>query len=108
MKRSDFRRTERKGRRVSAKHFIVYARKNPFDSSRLGLTVSRKVGNAVVRNRYKRRVREIFRRNKADIARGYDYVVIVRRPRDEKEPAFATLCDELLQLFEKATRTKDP
>lgn len=84
----------------------MYARKNPFDLSRLGLTLSRKVGNAVTRNRYKRRLREIFRTNKTEIPHAYDYVVIVRRPRDEKEPEFVDLQNELLRLFDEATRPK--
>ena len=49
------------------------------DRSRLGLTVSRKVGNAVVRNRVKRRIREWFRRDGRQLAHGFDVVVIARQ-----------------------------
>jgi ribonuclease P protein component len=48
------------------------------DVSRLGVTVSRKVGNAVVRNRVKRRIREWFRRDRSSIGPGFDILVIAR------------------------------
>lgn len=99
--RAEFKRTERRGRRVSGRHFVVYARANSLDWSRLGITVTRKVGTATRRNRWKRRVREIFRRNKAEVPRGYDFVVIVRRSAPA-ESEFGALRQELLSLCERA------
>ena len=50
------------------------------EARRLGVTVSRRVGGAVVRNRLKRRIREWFRRNRTNLVPGTDVVVIARRP----------------------------
>lgn len=97
LKRVDFRRTERKGHRRGGKFLVVIARRNEFDFSRLGITVTRKVGNAVTRNRWKRRLRDIFRRNKRQMPCGWDLVVIVRRENTE-HPSFDALQREFLAL----------
>ena len=55
-----------------------YCRKNRAGRSRIGYTVSNKVGHAVVRNRIRRRLREIYRLHERQIARGYDLVVVSR------------------------------
>jgi ribonuclease P protein component len=51
----------RKGRRIALPHFVIYYSIREHDSSRLGITVSRKVGNAVIRNHCKRQLKEFFR-----------------------------------------------
>jgi len=59
---AEFRYLQRYGARVEASHFVLYAGRFPGgEKSRLGVTVSRRVGGAVVRNRIKRRVRETYR-----------------------------------------------
>ena len=78
----------------------------------MGITVSRKVGNAVARNRWKRRIREIFRRNKADWPVGYDFVVIVRSRKAKggikpAEPAFEAIKTELIELVNESVTTED-
>ncbi len=79
----DFRRIGREGRRFASQHFVLLvgepARRPSSDrgGSRLGLTASRRVGNAVARNRIKRQVREWFRKSK--ISAGREWVVIARR-----------------------------
>lgn len=80
---------------------MVYGAPNDLDWARVGLTVSRKVGNASRRNRWKRRLREIFRRNKADVPRSFDYVVIVKKSADQ-DPEFDVLQTELLSLMREA------
>lgn len=58
--------------------WAVRDRQEESGTTRIGITVSRKVGNAVVRNRIKRRVREWYRWNRDDLGRGLDIVVIAR------------------------------
>lgn len=66
-------------------------------ATRLGITASRKVGGAVVRNRLKRLVREFFRRHYGDLQRSLDIVVIVRTPR--KKLAYADVERELGRIL---------
>lgn len=68
-----------KGRKSVGAHFICYLAADPVPEPRLGLAVSRKVGNAVARNRVKRRIRDFFRRRRAGMAAG-THVVVVARP----------------------------
>jgi len=78
---AEFLRLQRTGVRFSGPHFVVYAGslENEPERSRLGVTVSRRVGIAVVRNRVKRRVRECFRKElRAQIPAGTSMVVIAR------------------------------
>lgn len=75
---------QQRGRRVAARYVTLVGRPNDRGADRLGIIASRKVGSAVIRNRAKRRVREIFRQTEPDRAvaagrRPFDVVVIVRR-----------------------------
>jgi len=84
-KRPDFKRIQSQGRRVYTAHFVllIHARppgKSGAECSRLGVTVSRRVGSAVVRNRAKRLVREAFRATRDLWDDDLDLVVIVRKP----------------------------
>jgi ribonuclease P protein component len=68
-----------RGRRYSSRAFVLLvASQEPSARARLGVTASRRVGNAVVRNRVKRRIREWFRRDGQVLLRGRDLVVIAR------------------------------
>ena len=72
---SDYKALYKYGRKIYSKRFILFSRANAIGHSRLGITVSRKIGNAVVRNRIKRLFREIFRRSLREIPNQYDIVV---------------------------------
>ena len=74
----DFRRIYRKGRSAVSGGVVVYCLPNKQGKSRLGLTVSTKVGKAVVRNRVRRRLRELYRLHKAELLPGYDLIVVAR------------------------------
>jgi len=83
-KRSDFNRMQREARRVTTRHYVLLVaardpRRDSLDGpSRLGLIVTRKVGNAVARNRIKRVCRECFRRWPGLLPGGIDLVVVAR------------------------------
>jgi ribonuclease P protein component len=79
---------------------VVYVAPNELPHPRLGLVVSRKVGPAVTRNLWKRRLREVFRLNKNDLPLSVDLLVL---PRRGAEPDFDRLMESLPRL---ATRAK--
>ena len=81
-KRLEFEAAQTGGRRATTAHFVflLYARTETDSPARLGIVASRKIGNAVVRNRAKRLVREAFRASRDLFSAGTDVVVIVRRP----------------------------
>jgi ribonuclease P protein component len=81
-KRAEFERIQREGERVNTRRFVLILSRQLEGTfpSRLGVTASRRVGNAVVRNRAKRVVREAFRATGDLFREGIDLVVIVRAP----------------------------
>src|SRR5207253_5924874 len=98
---ADFRRVYERRRSASDAWLIVYACENGLSHLRLGLSVSRKVGGAVQRNRLRRLYREAFRLTKHDMPVGLDLVVI---PRKAEEPAFAELKRSLPRLVQQVAR----
>jgi ribonuclease P protein component len=103
--REEFLAVRGDGNRASNERCVVYARPNGRPHSRLGITASTDVGPATVRNWWKRRIREVFRRNKTDYPTGFDYVVIVR-PSAETG-AFSEIADALIELFGDAATRND-
>lgn len=81
-KRPEYQDIAARGARVATLHFVLLAAPQPGTPrpSRLGVTASRRVGNAVVRNRMKRLVREAFRQSSGLVPAGHDLVVICRQP----------------------------
>ena len=79
---------------------VLYARKNRTGTNRVGITVSKKLGKAVVRNRVRRRIREAYRLNEERFLPGWD-IVIVARSR-AVEVSFQKLNQSLLSLSEQA------
>jgi ribonuclease P protein component len=73
--RTDYTRCYRHGQRLRTRYFTVYAHDRGGCTTRLGLAVGKAVGIAVVRNRVKRRLRELFRCRKTLVPRGYDLFV---------------------------------
>ena len=78
MQNSDFRRIYRRGRSAVSGGVVVYCLKNRQGMSRLGVTVSTKLGHAVVRNRVRRRFRELYRLHRADMLPGWDIIMVGR------------------------------
>ena len=78
-KRYEFRRVQLSGRRIHTPHFLIVVQPNALDNTRLGITVTKKVGTAVQRNRIKRVVREVYRRNRTLFPASHDVVFIAKR-----------------------------
>ena len=78
-KNKEFQRIFKKGKSFANRQSIVYILKSDQPEFRLGLSVSKKVGNAVTRNRIKRFIRQAFLENHADLMQNADYVIIARQ-----------------------------
>jgi len=76
--RAELREVYTKGRKVQAKFFTAFVMDNSLGRTRLGITATRKMGKAVKRNRARRLVREVFRKNKSRIPSSLDIVVNVK------------------------------
>jgi ribonuclease P protein component len=87
--RADFTRCYRHGRRLQMRYFVIHAYRRGQGVTRLGLAVGKAVGTAVVRNRVKRRLRELFRCQKALLPEGYD--LFVRALPDSASAPYAEL-----------------
>ena len=77
-KNRDFQTVYKKGRSLANSYLVMYVLKNETMRNRLGISVSKKVGNSVVRHHLTRLVRESYRLSEEHFQRGYDIVVIVR------------------------------
>jgi ribonuclease P protein component len=96
LKRSeDFRQLYDSGQRAGDQHLLIFAALNQLPWCRIGLSVSKKHGNAVCRNRRKRLLREAFRLTQHQLPAGLDLVLI---PRIESEPSLIHYHDSLLTL----------
>jgi len=105
LKRSEFIALSKLGRKVQNTDFIAYFLPGQHDQSRLGITVTKKVGQAVERNRIKRLVREFFRLNRRCLSGRWDINVIAKRQSAgiTSEKAFRSLQN----LFDRISRYDD-
>jgi ribonuclease P protein component len=76
-RRAEFQQIYERGRRIRGRYSTLFIQPNGLTVGRLGIAATRKLGGAVERNRAKRLIREVFRRNK--IAPGFDVVVVPKR-----------------------------
>ncbi len=100
-RQADFDRIYRRNVYAADDTLVVQGCESGTTSSRLGLSVSRRVGNAVVRNRWKRRIREAFRQQQAVLPAGLDLVV---RPRRGAKLSFEAIKRSLPQLAQRIDR----
>ncbi len=102
MRRAEFDAVYREGRRRSSATFVIFTRRNSLSKDRFGMSVKKALGNAVVRNRIRRRVREILRLHREEIALGWD--VVIHPSRAAATLQFAKLEAELLSLLPRQKR----
>jgi ribonuclease P protein component len=95
--RADYDAVYREAKRRSSRQFTLFLRPNGLPISRFGWSIKKALGNAVHRNRIRRRLREILRLHRAEIAGGWDVVIHPRSSVATVE--FATLATELVKLI---------
>ncbi len=93
----DYKQVKEMGCKLHTPHFVLFIKKNDYSKPRLGITVSRRVGNAVVRNRVKRFLKEFFRSNKSSFSE-CDYSIIARH--NSGQMSYADVNEELSFLFD--------
>lgn len=74
---ADFQDVYEHGTRIPGRYYTLFSKPNGLTVGRLGIAATKRLGGAVIRNRAKRLIREVFRRN--DIAPGFDLIVVPRR-----------------------------
>ncbi len=94
----DFWKDRSRRKKFDTEHFILFLRKNDKDTKRLGLVVGRRVGQAVLRNRIKRLIREFFRLNKGRIPESSDLIVLAKEKI--KIRGYQEIFEELKVIFD--------
>ena len=78
-KNMEFKNIYKVGKNYWNRNLILYVKKNGLDETRVGYTITKKIGNAVIRNKIRRRMKEIYRLNFHNVKEGYDLVFIAKR-----------------------------
>ena len=101
-KNKDFRLVYNKGKSIANKYLVLYRLKNHKNGNRLGISVSKKVGNSVVRSRVKRIIKENYRLEEENITHpGFDFVIIARPAA--KEATYQEINAALMHLLKKSS-----
>jgi len=98
-KNNEFLRVYKKGKFYVGKYLVLYVLKNNLDINRLGITVTRKIGKSVRRNRVKRLVRECYRYYEEKLGKGYDLVFMARE--SERLPEYKDILKEMKYLLKR-------
>lgn len=104
-KNNDFRIVYKRGRSVANRLLVLYKLPNRLNKNRLGISVSKKVGNSVQRNRITRLIRESYREHASKIDIGWDFIVIARNPANGA--TFNEISKAMENVFKKQQVYKD-
>jgi ribonuclease P protein component len=105
VRRVEYDAVYKAGRRKSSREFTIFLRPNGLDLSRFGWSIKKALGTAVGRNRIRRRLREILRLHRQEIAPGWDIVI---HPRSSAMTAeFLTLTEDLLRTLPRRASLPD-
>jgi len=106
LSRSQFVHLANQAKKVRSHLFIAFFEPSPHASSRIGITVSRKVGNAVTRNRLKRLAREYFRQNRRTLEHPWDIHVIAKR--EAAGSGYRAVFGSLEKIFKRIEASSEP
>lgn len=104
-KNTDFQKIYKNGRSKADQNLALIILENGREDSRFGVSVSRKVGNSVIRHRIKRRLKEIWRLHEKEYAAGYDIIAAARRPAADAD--YHMLERSLLRLLERSGTVRE-
>jgi ribonuclease P protein component len=100
-KNEDFQTVFKHGKSIANRQFVIYMLQKPEEREfRIGLSVSKKIGNAVTRNRVKRLIRQVFLEEKHRIVSGSEFIIIARKPAADMN--YHEVKSSLNHLFRKA------
>ncbi len=98
--REDYKYIYKNGKRIQSRYMIVFIVDNHLEYNRFGIVTSKKVGNAVLRNQARRRLRAIIQKHLPELGQGHDLVIVARF--NIKEAIFAALEKDFLFAAKKA------
>jgi len=105
-KKKDFNKVFNRGKSTASRYLVIYWYPNKKEINRYGFSISKRIGKAVVRNKLKRRLKEIIRRFLEDrCLKGYDIIIIARNPVNSLD--FVGIKNDLNRLFKKADLLKN-
>lgn len=99
----DFNRIIKNNKPIKYKYFVIYLEHHEQDYYKFGLSVGKKIGNAVVRNKYKRRLREII--SKKDYQKDFNCIIIISK--DVLNKTYQEINDDLLNALTKLNIIKE-
>jgi ribonuclease P protein component len=103
--KNDFKSVFKKGRKLTFASIVMWCKPSGLENVRLGIIVSKKLGGAVIRNRIKRIIREVFRLNRHKIVKGTD--ILLYPVKAEIFGSFFDAQDSILSIWKKAGILKD-
>ena len=99
-KNDDFLNCYKYGKSYSNKYLVLYVLKNGYDKNRLGISISKKVGNSVIRHKVKRLIKEVYRLNEAVYYTGFDMAFVGRK--SSKDANYHQIEKAVLSLMKRA------